>query len=129
MLPYNFSNTISYSHKFKRPFYEKDSAIIKMIDDKLHLFVNALGVAEGDLDVQVQPTDNPNNQELTISGETEHVGLDETFQFSVRMLARKPLDEVNKIGFNSGILELQLVFKEPVAPDVKINFQSIQFQN
>jgi len=121
MLPSIFSDTFSMSHRFARPFYEKDGAVVKMVGDKFHLFVNALGVRREDLKIDVEGTNHPSRHKLSISGSSRNEHLGEDFTFSFAVLTAKPLDEVKLESFESGILELSLTFKEPVAPDVRLS--------
>lgn len=104
---------------FSRPFYESKGWYAKEKDGKTFVVVNVLGINEKDIDVFVDSTDNPNKQQLSVSGKTHNELLDKDFSVNVKFLVSHPMKEVVK-SFENGLLILEIEYDEPVKPNVSI---------
>ena len=75
---FDLIDTLPYvTYSFSRPFQESDGFYSVEKDGKIIVTVNALGINEGDIDVQVE-TDpaNTNKQFLVVKGKTHNEILD-----------------------------------------------------
>ena len=117
MFPTLFDDSIF----FRRPFLERQGYSAQEKDGKLVLKVNVLGLGKEDIKVRVEPVDNPNHMLLIIEGEKTDE-LSNNFKVNNRFYLHKQPKQVDPTVEN-GILTLVVEFKEPVIPDVKINWQ------
>ena len=87
-------------------------------DGKLHVLLNVLGVAKENIEVDVRPTDSSNRQLLVISGKTHNELIDKDYSVNMEFFV-KPLKTL-EWDTKDGLMTLELVFEEPVKPQVDI---------
>lgn len=110
----------SNSYWFRRPFLENSGYACIEKDGKLIIVINALGVKDDDLRVDIEGSYNPNVQKLKVEGNTKHSILDQNFRLSMAFNLYKPAKEVT-YTLEDGLLTLEITFNEPVKPEVKVS--------
>lgn len=101
---------------FNRPMYERRGYTYKEQDGNYILTINALGVEPSDINIEADYDDDGHNI-LKVSGKTL---VDESeYKISYQFAFRKEIEEVSSKTTN-GLLVLEIKFKEPVRPQIKI---------
>lgn len=106
-------------YAFHRPMLERIGYYEMEKNGKLYLLVNALGISQDDVNVDVQPSEVHNRQVIKISGETYNQLFDKKFSIRLTFNVYKPMKKINKLVEN-GFLTLEIEFDEPVKPSVEI---------
>jgi len=105
-------------YSFSRPMYERTGWYATESEGNTYILVNTLGVAEKDIDVSVDASENPNKHVLSVKGRTHNDLIDKDFSIDMRWITN-PVKEVHA-SFADGIMTLKLEFESPVKPSVKI---------
>ena len=118
---FDLINTLPYvTYSFSRPFQESDGFYAVEKDGKIIVTVNALGINENDIDVQVETDpENANKQFLLVKGKTHNEILDKDFSLTWKRYSFKPFDKIDW-NLKNGLLTLEIAFKSPVKPEVSI---------
>lgn len=101
---------------FNRPMYEKTGYRVDEKDGKIFLTVNCLGVNPSDLTIESE-YDNDNRNVVVVRGKT--LVNDKEYKVSYRFAFVKEIDTIEHASLN-GLLILEVSFKEPVKPEIKI---------
>lgn len=118
---FDLINTLPYvTYSFSRPFQESDGFYAVENDGKLFITINALGINENDIDVQVETDpENASKQYLLVRGKTHNETLDKDFSLTWKRYSFKPFDKIDW-NLKNGLLTLEIAFKSPIKPDVSI---------
>lgn len=106
------------SYRFSRPMFEREGWYAIEKDGKLFILFNALGVDEKDLTVEVKSAEN-NKEMICVKGSTKDELFDKEFSVGMNFLVGRPMEQV-KTSVKNGFLTLEVSFKEPVQPSVKV---------
>lgn len=102
-------------YSFKRPFYERAGYYTFEKDGKLFVLINALGIVPGD--IQIEAEVSRGYQVVKVTGKSEL--FEQEFKTSLSLAFKEPIEQIEK-SFMNGLLVLEVTFKEPVKPDIKI---------
>jgi HSP20 family molecular chaperone IbpA len=119
---FNLAQVLPYvTYSFSRPMQESEDSYTIEQDGKLIVYINALGISKEDIGVHVEvDPENPNKQYLIVKGKTHNDILDRDFGLTWKRYSMTPIDTVDP-KLENGLLKLEITFKTPVKPDVKIN--------
>lgn len=106
---------------YRRPFQEVRGYSAYQKDGKLFIKYNVLGLSKDDIKIEIEPSENSNFSYLIVKGEKQDGDLDTTWQVSYQTPVKTP--ENIEASVENGILTVSLQYKEPVKPDVKINWK------
>jgi HSP20 family molecular chaperone IbpA len=106
---YSFSRMTKDMHPYN--FVEKDN--------KNFIVINALGISDKDINVEVSGTDYPNKQMLKVTGNTRNELLEQDNRINMTFYVYRPIESVTW-ETNNGLLELEISFKEPIKPTAKV---------
>jgi HSP20 family molecular chaperone IbpA len=106
------------SYRFHRPMLERQGWYSLEKDGKLLVLLNVLGIDEKDLTVDVKSAEN-NKEMICVNGSTKDELFDKDFSVNMNFLVGKPMEQV-KTSVKNGFLTLEISFKEPVLPSVKV---------
>ena len=90
-------------------------------DGKQYLVLNFLGIDESDMDLKVEPTNEPWYPfKLTVCGKTHNDLLNTDYSTNMTFrLAKEPKDILYTL--KDGLLTLEITYQEPVKPSVNIS--------
>jgi HSP20 family molecular chaperone IbpA len=106
------------SYRFSRPMLEREGWYSFEKDGRMFVLFNALGVDEKDLTVDVKSAEN-NREMICIKGSTKDELFGQEFSVGMNFLVSRPMEQV-KTNVKNGFLTLEISFKEPVKPSVKV---------
>jgi HSP20 family molecular chaperone IbpA len=89
-------------------------------DGKINLVINAVGVSEKDVQVEVKSSESPNIEYLVVKGESKNDWMDTNYSINMTFSMYRHIEEINWYT-KDGLLYLEISLKQPVKPSVKIN--------
>jgi len=104
--------------RYHRPFREVDGYRVIEKDGKMFILVNALGVDEKDISVETI-SEYGGREAIVVSGSTKNEIFENESSINIKFLMRKHMEEVHW-NLSNGFLTLEVSFKEPVKPSVKV---------
>lgn len=120
----NFFNLLDWQpncYSYTRPTLDsKPYQIVKEKDGKKSSIIfNCLGIKKSDISINIER--QKGQDFLTISGETKNELLNKTYNVSGRFIIDG--NEIDEIDWdcNDGLLVIEIKFKEPEKPQIKIN--------
>jgi len=104
--------------RYHRPFPEIDGYRVIEKDGKMYILVNALGVEEKDISVETI-SEYGGKESIVVNGSSCNEIFNKESSLNIKFLMQKHMEEVHW-SLSNGFLTLEVSFKEPVKPSVKV---------